>query len=59
MNSRDFLEQIIAELPSRGLDNTDIYISMPLNEYERQSFRIEKITNDGSNDSLSIYITPC
>ena len=59
MNSRDFLKQIVTELPSRGLDNTNIYISMPLNEYERQSFRIEKITNNGSNDSLFIYITPC
>lgn len=57
MNCRDFLNNFIQEIPSRGLDDVGIYISRELNAYECQSFKIKEISNDGNNDSITIYIT--
>ena len=56
MDCRDFLNNFIQEIPSRGLDDTGIYITKRINEYECQSFKIEEITNEGANDSITIYI---
>lgn len=57
MTSRDFLNIFIQEMPSRGLDDVGVYICMKLNEYECQSFKIKEISNDGDNDSITIYIS--
>lgn len=57
MDCRSFLNDFIQEIPSRGLDDTGIYITKRINEYECQSFKIEEISNDGNNDSITIYIS--
>lgn len=57
MDCRSFLNNFIQEIPSHGLDDTRVYISMKLNEYECQSFSIKDISNNGSNDSITIYIS--
>ena len=56
MTARDFLLNIVQELPSRGVDNIDIYISCLNGEEDLDSYKIVKISNDGSNDGISIYI---
>ena len=57
MDCRSFLNNFIQEIPSRGLDDTGIYIAKRINDYECQSFKIEEITNEGANDSITIYIS--
>lgn len=59
MTGRDFLNTFIQEIPSRGLDDVGVYICMKSNEYEYecQSFKIKEISNDGNNDSITIYIS--
>ena len=57
MDCRSFLNNFIQEIPSRGLDNVDIYIFKRTGEYECQSFKIKEISNNGSNDSIVIYIS--
>ena len=57
MDCRDFLNNFIQEIPSRGLDDVGIYISKRINEYEYQSFKIKEISNNGSNDGITIYIS--
>ena len=56
MTVRDFLLNIIQELPSRGVDNTDIYIYSLNKEEDLDSYKIIKISNDGANDAISILI---
>lgn len=56
MTARDFLLNIVQELPSRGVDNTDIYISCLNGEEDPDSYKIVEISNDGSNDGIFIYI---
>ena len=56
MTVRDFLLNIIQELPSRGVDNTDIYIYSLNKEEDLDSYKIIKISNNGANDAISILI---
>ena len=50
---RDFLIKILEQIPSRGLDNTEIYI---YSENEDCSYKIIDIDNDGCNDAVFINI---
>ena len=56
MTAREFLQNFIEALPSRGLDNTEVHIESWKNEYEVENYRILKISNDDSNDSIFITI---
>lgn len=56
MTVRDFLLNIIQELPSRGVDNTNIYIYSLNEEEDLDSYKIIKISNNGANDAISILI---
>lgn len=56
MTARDFLLNIIRELPSRGVDNTDIYVYSLNKDEDLDSYKIIKISNDGANDAISILI---
>ena len=56
MTVRDFLLNIIQELPSRGVDNTNIYIYSLNKEEDLDSYKIIKISNNGANDAISILI---
>ena len=60
MDARTFLQKIIEEIPTRGLDNVSVYIHCqnPEDENEVMCFKIKEITNHGSNDSLSIILSP-
>jgi len=53
MITRDFLIKILEQIPSRGLDNTEIYI---YSENEDCSYKIIGIDNDGCNDAVFINI---
>lgn len=55
MDAREFLKEIVENMPSRGLDNVDIYIEEETEE-DPICYKIEKITNYGNNDSLFIVI---
>lgn len=58
MDAREFLEQIIKNIPSRGLDNVDIYIGEETEENPIYPicYEIINISNGGSNDGLFITI---
>ena len=56
MTVRDFLLNIIQELPSRGVDNVNIYIYSLNKEEDLDNYRIIKISNDGANDAICILI---
>ena len=56
MTVKHFLNDFIYNLPSRGVDDTEIYLCLPLEEDEIASFRITRISNDGTNDGIFIYI---
>ena len=56
MTMRDFFQKLIEEMPSRGMDDVNIYISSVKDELEMDSYRIVSISNDGSNDGISIVI---
>ena len=56
MTVRDFFLNIIQELPSRGVDNTNIYIYSLNEEEDLDSYKIIKISNNGANDAISILI---
>ena len=56
MTLREFLEKLIEEAPSRGLDETDIYISDPDGD---ESYKIVDITNHGNNDEITIEVRKC
>ena len=60
MDARTFLQKIIEEIPTRGLDNVSVYIHCQdsKDENEVTCFKIKEITNYGSNDSLSIILSP-
>lgn len=53
MTVRDFIQIILIEAPR--LD-AEVLITMPIDDIECESYIIENITSDGSNDSLSIYL---
>ena len=53
MTVRDLVQKILLEAPS--LEST-VYISKPIDEIESKSYIIETISNQGSNDSISIVL---
>ena len=55
MDAREFFEAIIKNMPSRGLDYVDIYVSEETEE-DPICYEITSISNEGSNDSLTITI---
>jgi len=55
MDAREFLEAIIKNMPSRGLDNVDVYIDEETEE-DPICYEIVSISNNGSNDALYITI---
>ena len=54
MTVRDFIQTILIEAPD--LD-ADVYIGMQINDIDYESYTIESISSDGSNDSISINLT--
>lgn len=56
MTARDFLQKFIEAMPSRGLDNVDIYIHSLGDDDESDCYRIVSISNEGANDAVSIRI---
>lgn len=56
MTAREFLLKLIQELPSHGMDYTDIYICSINQNDDLDSYKIIKISNDGANDAISILI---
>jgi len=60
MDARTFLQKIIEEIPTRGLDNVSVYIHCqnPEDENAVINFDIEEITNDGNNDALFLILSP-
>ena len=55
MDAREFLEAIIKNMPSRGLDNVVVYVYEETEE-DPICYEITDISNDGSNDGLYITI---
>ena len=55
MDARDFFEAIIKNMPSRGLDNVEVYVHEETEE-DPICYEIADISNDGSNDGLYITI---
>ena len=53
MTTRDFLIKILEQMPSRGLDNTEIFIE---SISEDCSYKIVDIDNNGCNDAVFINI---
>lgn len=60
MDARTFLQQFVEQIPTRGLDNINIYIYCqdPKNKDEIINFEIKEITNDGNNDALLLILSP-
>ena len=56
MTAKDFLIKILEQAPSRGLDNTEIYLHSIDNNGNYDSYRIIYIDNEGCNDTISIEI---
>lgn len=54
MTVRDLIQVILAETPD--LD-ADVYIGMQINDIDYESYTIESISSEGSNDSISINLT--
>lgn len=54
MTVRDLIQAILTEAPD--LD-ADVYIGMQLNDIDYESYTIESISSEGSNDSISINLT--
>lgn len=55
MDAREFFEAIIKNMPSRGLDDVEVYIQEETEE-DPICYEITNISNDGSNDGLYITI---
>ena len=55
MDARELLKEIIENMPSRGLDNVDVYIEEETEE-DPICYKITNISNDGTNDGLFITI---
>ena len=53
MTTREFLIKILEQMPSRGLDNTEIFIE---SISEDCSYKIVDIDNNGCNDAVFINI---
>ena len=56
MTAREFLLKLIQELPSHGIDYTDIYIYSINQNDDLDSYKIINISNNGANDAISILI---
>lgn len=56
MTAREFLNEIIKNLPSRGLDQVSIHITLEDEYGEREAYPIINITNHGCNDLLEIEL---
>lgn len=54
MTVRDLIQAILTEAPDL---NADVYIGMQLNDIDYESYTIESISSEGSNDSISINLT--
>ena len=55
MDAREFFETIIKNMPSRGLDNVEVYVYEETEE-DPICYKITDISNNGSNDGLYITI---
>ena len=55
MDARELLKEIIENMPSRGLDNVDVYIEEET-EGDPICYKITDISNCGCNDGLFITI---
>jgi len=53
MTVRELIQSLILESPD--LD-AEVYVEQPIDEIEAQAYKINKITNGGSNDGLFIEI---
>ncbi len=56
MTVREFLLKLIQELPSHGVDYTDIYICSINQNDDLDSYKIITISNNGADDAISIII---
>lgn len=56
MIAQDFLIKIIKEMPSRGLNDTEIFIHSIDENNDCISYKIVDICNNGCNDSIFIKI---
>ena len=56
MIARNFLIKILEQVPSRGLDNTEIFIHSIDENGDYHSYKIIDIDNEGCNDAISIEI---
>lgn len=56
MTAKEFLLKLIQELPSHGIDYTDIYICSINQNDDLDSYKIINISNNGANDAISILI---
>ena len=53
MTVRELIQTLVLESPD--LD-AEVYVEQPIDEIEVQTYKINKITSDGSNDGLFIKI---
>ena len=56
MIAQDFLIKIIKQMPSRGLNNTEIFIHSIDENNDCISYKIVDIDNNGCNDAIYIRI---
>lgn len=56
MIAQDFLIKIIKQMPSRGLNNTEIFIHSIDENNDCISYKIVNIDNNGCNDAIYIRI---
>lgn len=56
MIAKDFLIKILEQMPSRGLNNTEIFIYSIDENNNCNSYKIIDIDNEGCNDAISIKI---
>ena len=53
MTVREFIQEILIETPS--LD-AEVYISKPINDIESDSYIVDSISSEGSNDGIVINL---
>ena len=56
MDLRSFLQKVIENTPSRGLDNVDVYVHEDNDSEDPICFEITSISNCGCNDVLDITV---
>ena len=56
MIAKDFLIKILKEMPSRGLNDAEIFIHSIDENNDCISYKIVDIDNDGCNDAIFIRI---